>query len=157
MHPDQFVKLTVCKVCSTGTAMPLSMILASNYKLLLIGVRMHACEQATEMTEDADMWPHLAGLYKTLAQQARGVRMSGSAATNLCRVASGEIAGKSPAHIHFQCMLHGCTLASEHMEARCICLRLLSTTTHHMQATHKLKLCKIEQRLVWIQASPAPF
>lgn len=42
------------------------------------------------MTEDADMWPHLASLYKTLAQQARGVRMSGSAATNLCRVASGE-------------------------------------------------------------------
>lgn len=43
------------------------------------------------MTDNKDMWPHLSGLFKTLAQQARGVRMSGSAAANLCRVASGEV------------------------------------------------------------------
>ncbi|MEW5311690.1 MAG: hypothetical protein WDW38_003385 [Sanguina aurantia] len=49
---------------------------------------------ATEMTENKDMWPHVSGLLKTLAQQARGVRMSGFRS---CKPVQGTL----DAYVHY--------------------------------------------------------
>lgn len=46
---------------------------------------------ATEAVYYEDSWPQLAELYKQFTEQARGVRMSGAAAANLCHLAMGSI------------------------------------------------------------------
>lgn len=47
--------------------------------------------QATELVYYEDMWAPLEALLKDVTREARGVRMSGAAAANLCHLATGVV------------------------------------------------------------------
>jgi myo-inositol-1(or 4)-monophosphatase len=49
------------------------------------------CAQVTEAVYYEDIWQQLQSLHTTFTRDARGVRMSGAAAANLCHLAMGVV------------------------------------------------------------------